>query len=243
MHITITGSHGFIGSHLVNHLLSNNHSLNCWDKEITQDINKFTTKTLLSEKTDVIIHLAAHAGVRESFERPNEYWENNVVNTKRIFDEAQKTNTRVIYASSSSCLEWHNNPYAMTKYVTEFIAPENSVGLRFSTVWGQGARESMLVSKIKNRRLEYATTHQRDFIHISDVITAIQTIIDHPDEKGIFEVGFGRTVGVDQLVAYNGIDVPIKEGEPYEIQNNCLPSHRLRSLGWQPKKFIMDEKL
>ena len=243
MHITITGSHGFIGRHLVKYFLDQNHRLSCWDISIGKQIENFTLKGLLEKTTDVIIHLAAHAGVRESFKNPNQYWTNNVINTKKIFDEAQKTNTRIIYASSSSCLEWHNNPYAMTKYVTEFIAPENSVGLRFSTVWGDGARETMLVSKIKNRRLSYATTHQRDFIHVSDVISAIQTIIDHPEEKGIFEVGFGRTVAVDQLVAHNGLDVPIQKGFDYEIENNCLPSHRLRALGWQPTRFIMDEKL
>ena len=48
---------------------------------------------------------------------------------------------------------------------------------------------------------------------------------------------------MDELVAYNGIDVPITEGFDYEAQDNLLPSHRLRALGWEPKRFIMDEKL
>ena len=67
--------------------------------------------------------------------------------------------------------------------------------------------------------------------------------MDHPDETGIFELGTGRTVAVDQLDAFNGLDVPITEGEDYEAQENLLPSHRLRALGWTPKRFIMDEKL
>jgi len=45
------------------------------------------------------------------------------------------------------------------------------------------------------------------------------------------------------LVAHNGLDVPITDGFDYESKENLLPSHRLRALGWEPKRFIMDEKL
>ena len=243
MHITVTGSHGFIGNHLVKYLLDNNHSLSCWDLQIGRNICDFTLKSVLDDTTDVIIHLAAYAGIRESFEKADEFWQNNVEYTKRVFDVAEKNNVRVIYASSSACNRWYGNPYAISKYVNEFIAPENSVGLRFSTVWGEGARGDMLVPQIQNRTLKYATTHQRDLIHVSDLISAIQCIMDHPDERGVFEVGTGRTVAVDQLVAFNGLDVPVNDGFDYEAQSNLLPSHRLRALGWEPKRFIMDEKL
>ena len=243
MHITVTGSHGFIGNHLVKYLLDNNHYLNCWDLKIGKNISDFTLKSTLEDTTDLIIHLAALAGIRESFEQADEFWLNNVEFTKRVFDVAHKSNTRIIYASSSACNKWYGNPYAISKYVNEFIAPPNSVGLRFSTVWGEGARGDMLVPQIMNRTLKYATTHQRDLIHVSDLISGIQCIMDHPDETGIFELGTGRTVAVDQLVAFNGLDVPITKGEDYEAQENLLPSHRLRALGWTPKRFIMDEKL
>lgn len=239
MNITVTGSHGFIGSHLVKHLLDTNHSVECWDTKIGKNIDGFE----ITKETDLVIHLAALAGIRESIENPDEYWKVNVEHTKKIFDVTEQTNTRVIYASSSACKRWHGNPYAISKYVNEFIAPKNSVGLRFSTVWGEGARGDMLIPQIQNKTLKYATTHQRDLIHVSDVISAIQTIIDHPAETGVFEVGTGRTVAVDQLVAFNGLDVPITNGFDYESAENLLPSHRLRSLGWIPKRFVMDEKL
>lgn len=239
MNISLTGSHGFIGRHLYQHLKNSNHQVDCWDIQIQKNIEDFT----ISDNTNLIIHLAALAGVRESIQKPNEYWQNNVINTKKIFEQAEKTNTRIIYASSSSCLEWYNNPYAMTKFVTEFIAPKNSVGLRFSTVWGDGARGNMLIPQIQNKTLQYATTHKRDFIHVNDVVSAIHTIINHPEERGIFEVGTGQAVSVDQLVAFNGLDVPIKDGYEYEAKENLLPSYRLRSLGWEPKKFIMEEIL
>lgn len=239
MHISLTGSHGFVGQHLLKHLETDGHTVDCWDIKIQKNIEDFVVRS----ETDLIIHLAALAGIRESFAKADEFWEVNVEQTKKIFEQAQANGIRIIYASSSSCKSWYKNPYAISKYVNEFIAPKNSVGLRFSTVWGEGARGNMLIPQIQNKTLQYATTHKRDFIHVSDIVSAIQTIIDHPKETGVFEVGFGRTVQVDELVAYNGIDVPIKSGYDFEAEENLLPSHRLRALGWEPKKFIMDEKL
>ena len=238
MHITLTGSHGFIGSHLTKYLESQGHTLDCWDLKIQKNISDFAVA-----HTDLIIHLAALAGIRESIEQPDTYWQTNVEYTKHVFDVAEQNNTRVIYASSSACKRWHGNPYSISKYVNEFISPKNSVGLRFSTVWGEGARGDMLVPQIVNRTLKYATTHHRDLIHVSDIVSAIQTIIDHPDQIGVFEVGTGKTVQVDELVAYNGIDVPIVAGQDYELEENLLPSHRLRALGWKPQVDIMDTKL
>ena len=237
MHITVTGSHGFIGSHLRQHL-SKDNELNCWDTKIQKNIADFHI-----DRTDLIIHLAALAGIRESFEQADDFWKTNVEYTKHVFSVAEKSNTRVIYASSSACKKWFGNPYSISKYVNEFIAPPNSVGLRFSTVWGQGARGDMLVPQIQNKTLKFATQHKRDLIHVTDVVSAIQTIIDHPEQTGVFEVGTGKTIKVDELVAYNGLNVPIQHGQDYELEENLLPSHRLRALGWAPKKDIMDSKL
>ena len=239
MHITLTGSHGFIGTHLRNHLEADGHTVDCWDLLINKDIVNFT----IDPKSDLCIHLAAKADIRESFTNPDLYWDENVVKCRTVFEQCKENNIRVIYASSSACLEWHRNPYALSKYVDEFMAPKNSVGLRFSTVWGDGARDTMLISKIKLGIVKYATTHTRDFINVADVVSAIQTIIDNPDEQGVFECGCGIAFKVDQLVAKNGFDVPVTDGEDFELESNVLPSSRLRSLGWEPKVNVMETKL
>ena len=48
---------------------------------------------------------------------------------------------------------------------------------------------------------------------------------------------------VDQLVAKNGFDVPVTDGEDFELESNVLPSSKLRALGWEPKVNVMDTKL
>ena len=239
MHITLTGSHGFIGTHVRKYLEANGHTVDCWDLLIQKDIGNFN----IDPKSDLCIHLAAKADIRESFSKPDLYWQENVAKCRTVFNECAKHNIRVIYASSSACIEWHRNPYALSKYVDEFIAPKNSVGLRFSTVWGDGANEYMLISKLKLGTITYATTHTRDFIHVSDVVSAIQTIMNNPEEQGVFDCGCGIAFKVDQLVAQNGFVVPVTEGEDFELESNVLPSVELRALGWLPKVNVMEEKL
>jgi len=234
MNITLTGSHGFIGSHLQTHLEQQGHTLDCWDNKINRNVANIE----INPSTDLVIHLAALADVRKSLEDPDLYWQQNVEISKKIFDECVTKNIKVLYASSSTAREWWRNPYAITKKVCEQIAPYNSCGMRFSTVWGDGARPTMLIPRIKARNISFATTHERDFIHVSDIISAIDTIIKKGC-VGVVDIGFGRGVRVDQLVAKNGIDVPIKEGGDSEQDSNVLSSDVLRSLGWKPQVDVM----
>ena len=238
MNISLTGSHGFIGSHLLKHLYDNGHTVECWDTKIGQDIKHFA----LSQDTQLVIHLAALADVRASLQNPNLYWQENVEATKRIFDSCAERNCKVIYASSSTAREWWRNPYAITKKVCEQMAPENSCGMRFSTVWGEGARPTMLIPKIKSRTLTYATEHVRDFIHVSDIVSAIDVIIKKGC-MGVVDIGSGHATRVDQLVAKHGIDVPIQQGDATEQDENVLSSSSLRALGWEPKVNVMEVDL
>ena len=57
---------------------------------------------------------------------------------------------------------------------------------------------------------------------------------------GVVEIGSGKGVAVDQLVAMNGIDVPIKEGSDAEQDENVLESSSLRTLGWRPLVDVME---
>ena len=238
MNISLTGSHGFIGSHLLEHLYSQGHVVDCWDLKIGQDIKTFQ----LRQDTNLVIHLAALADVRASLQTPDVYWQMNVDATKRIFDQCAKRNIKVIYASSSTAREWWRNPYAITKKMCEQMAPQNSCGMRFSTVWGNGARPTMLIPRIKSRQLTYATEHVRDFIHVSDIVSAIDIIVKKGC-VGVVDIGSGQATRVDQLVAKHGIDVPIQLGDATEQDENVLASSSLRALGWTPKINVMDAEL
>ena len=133
MNILLTGSEGFIGQHLNKFLKDRHHSVICLDKKTGNDLLSCDLKY----SVDLVIHLAGLSGVRDSLERPTDYWEQNVIAGKRLFDYFK--DTRIIYASSSTAHEPWKNPYAMSKYSLEQIAPENSIGCRFTTVYGPNA--------------------------------------------------------------------------------------------------------
>ena len=222
MNILITGARGFIGSHLVKSLPE--HNVVTWDK----DIKDF----YLDDAINFVVHLAALANVRQSLENPEIYWTVNVEYSKRIFNACK--NIPMIYASSSCAKEWWLSPYGTTKKTMEELAHDGHVGLRFTTVWGDGTRDNMLMGRIKNKTLKYKTNHIRDFIHVSDVVSAIKLFIDTgtEDKKNIYDVGSGKGIRIDEYVESLGIEVPLKEGSECESKSNVADITELKKLGW-----------
>ncbi len=151
MNYLITGAAGFIGSHLTEALLSNNHTVTGFDnfddyydrsiKEtnlltaikspgftlIEGDLRKPKDVTSLFEgvQFDAVIHLAAKAGVRPSIEAPKDYFEVNVNGTLNLLEAMRTSGHRnMIFASSSSV--YGNNekvPFAEDDPVDNPISP------------------------------------------------------------------------------------------------------------------------
>ena len=229
MNILLTGSAGFIGQHLNKFLKDRHHSVISLDKETGNDLLNCDLKY----SVDLVIHLAGLSGVRDSLERPTEYWEQNVIAGKRLFDYFK--DTRIIYASSSTAHEPWKNPYAMSKYSLEQIAPENSIGCRFTTVYGPNARDTMLIPRILRNDVPYINTnHSRDFIHVDDIVRAIDSLINS-NLKGITDIGSGHTNNLVELIDYFGIDCERVVGEQTERLDNLADNTLLNNIGWQPR--------
>ena len=233
MNILLTGSDGFIGRHL-NNFLKQNHKVICLDKEAGNDLLSCDLKY----SVDLVIHLAGLSGVRDSLDKSEEYWIQNVIAGQRLFDYFK--DTRILYASSSTAHEPWKNPYAMSKYALERVAPANSMGMRFTTVYGPNARESMLIPRILRNDVPYINTnHSRDFIHINDLVRAIDTLIKS-DFKGITDIGSGVTNNLVELVDYFGIDCERAVGEENERLDNLADNRILNKIGWSPNIKLYD---
>ena len=126
MNIAVTGSKGFIGSHLVDYLTQQGHKVIGWDLKDGNNIKNFN----LSSRTEMVIHLAALADVKRSIKEPELYWTNNVEYTKHIQDLCCDTLTPLIYASSSCADSWWLSPYGTTKKTNEQTARPGQIGLR-----------------------------------------------------------------------------------------------------------------
>ena len=172
MKALVTGHHGFIGSHVYEHLVSHGHEVDGYDRPF--DLGDFKT----NKKYDVVIHLAANAAIREAVKNPDIFWENNVVKSQPIFDYCRENNVRCLYASSAAVYEWWINAYAISKKVNEIQAPPNSVGMRFFNVWAEKvSRSDMIYRMLEEKTATYLTRHKRDWIHVNDIVTAIATLI------------------------------------------------------------------
>ena len=174
MKYVITGGAGFIGNNIAKLLIKKGHDVDIIDnlhtgrkenlKEIIDkinfyqiDIQKKNDLEKIIKNCDGIFHEAALTAVPESFEKPKEYHDVNVIGTKNIFEIAQKENIRAVYASSSSIYgDVKNtpikenadrkpiNPYGQTKLDDELLAEKLSknnvsiIGLRYFNVYGIG---------------------------------------------------------------------------------------------------------
>ena len=232
--ILMTGHEGFIGSALWQRL-STKHDLMGVDIKSGDDI--LTCELPHPDVVEMVIHLAGIGGVRESLADPQKYWNNNVEGTKRILN--YYPGARILVAGSSSQYEPHLNPYAASKNVIEYIPHPNCCFMRFHTVYGPIPRANMFFDKLLNNKLEYVTAHKRDFIHIEDLMDAIE-IIMQDKVVGPIDVGTGSSVRIQDIRP----DLPVKInciGERKLTQANIK---RLRDLGFRPKhtvaKFLKD---
>ena len=235
MKALVTGHHGFIGSHVYEHLLSHGHEVDGYDRP--HDLGNFKT----NKKYDVVIHLAANAAIREAVTNPDLFWENNVLKSQPIFDYCRDNNVRCLYASSASVYEWWINAYAISKKVNEIQAPPNSVGMRFFNVWAEKvSRSDMLYRMLEQKTATYLTRHKRDWIHVNDIVTAIATLIPS-SYTGVLDVGTGNPVSVIDLATKMGMGhLPIKEDTPGERDITCADISQLMELGWVPTIDILD---
>ena len=98
-----------------------------------------------------------------------------------------------MYASSSCIHNWWLSPYGTSKKVNEETAFEHQVALRFTTVYGDGARENMFIPKLLNNKVDYVTKHTRDFIHVDDVVEAIILLMNKNIRslKPAYDIGTG----------------------------------------------------
>jgi nucleoside-diphosphate-sugar epimerase len=156
MRFLVTGGAGFIGSHLVQHLINNGHSVivvdnlhsgklenlnNVKEKIIFHkiDVLEYDNLRRISMDIDGIFHEAALTLVQESFAKPKEYHLVNVIGTENVFKIAKEFGLKVVYASSSSVygnpkkipikendIRKSLNPYGETKIQAEYLAEEYS---------------------------------------------------------------------------------------------------------------------
>ena len=231
MRVLITGAAGFIGFHLSKKLIEKGIKIigvdNCnnyYDVKLKLervrilkknknfifykfDLNNSKRLDALFNKYnyDIVIHLAAQAGVRLSYDNPATYYKNNIQVFYKIIEKIKHHNIGYFYYASSSSvygnyslkmkesLQTDNQIsfYAASKKINELIAQSFSInykivtlGLRFFTVYGPYGRPDMSYFKFtnqisKNRLINIYNNGKnfRDYTYIDDVVDSIYQLI------------------------------------------------------------------
>ena len=245
----VTGCAGFIASHLVQRLLLNNWNVIGLDNFHPYYHKELKLKNLANFKDhknfefvegsildldllkkfsniDTVFHLAAIAGVRNSFNNPQEYFDINVKGTENILKIFQNID-ELVFASSSSVYgelkqsefpvkETHPlnpiSPYGESKKQSELLCENYSKSskictsiLRFYTVYGPRQRPDEAIMKFLNLSISGKPipifddgTKIRDFTYISDIVNGI--ILSQKFGNGTYNLGSGNPISVNQMV-------------------------------------------
>jgi UDP-glucose 4-epimerase len=228
MKVVLTGYKGFIGSALYQKLLDLNYEVIGLDIKSGNNILDCDLPDC-----DLVVHLAAKTGVRDSLKYPKEYWETNVNGTKRILERYK--HVKVLVASSSSQYEPHLNPYAATKHVIEKIPHPNVCFMRFHTVYSSTPRHEMFFDKLLNNSLEQISDHERDFIHLDDLCKAVILILKS-NIVGPIDVGSGLSIKIKDICP----NLPIISFTPFERNKTLADITKLKSLGFIPTHSVLD---
>ena len=221
MKILITGSSGYIGSHLTHRLLRDGHQIHGLD--IVQPViepTKFICADIRnlgqwSEHYDAVVHLAALANVSESVRIPSQYYITNVNGTMNVLDIP--TNNFIL--ASTGAAEYAESPYAISKRMCESIVRELSRSeytmFRFYNVTGMTVTtptnpDGLLYNLIKAKTTgkftifgdDYNTfdgTCIRDYVHVMEICEAINTALYSPSNS-LESLGHGIGKSVIEIV-------------------------------------------
>ncbi len=254
--ILVTGGAGFIGSNVIDKLLSQDHNVLCLDnfdsfydilikkRNVENNLNNnqyrliegdirdsiLLNKIFSENKIDVVIHLAARAGVRPSILEPELYYNVNVMGTLNLLEAMKTANvTRLLFASSSSV--YGNNkkvpfsetdnvdnpisPYAATKKACELLCHTyhslydyDIFCLRYFSVYGPRQRPEMAIHNFAQNIIDDKPinvfgdgTSKRDYTYIDDIVDGTIAAMNNLDGFEIINLGESRTYSLKTVIS------------------------------------------
>ncbi len=253
--VLLTGGAGFIGSHVVDRLLSEGCRVTVVDSFddfyspevkrrniaphldsplytlVEEDIrDSEALRRRLTGEYDVIVHIAARAGVRPSIEQPLLYQDVNVRGTHNLLELAREWGTsQFVFASSSSVygvdpnVPWREeesvlmpiSPYASTKVSGELLGHVYShlfgirfIALRFFTVYGPRQRPDLAIHSFARRILRGDPiplfgdgTTLRDYTYVDDIVRGVRAAMEYGGSRyEVFNLGNSRPVALLELI-------------------------------------------
>lgn len=256
-HVLLTGGAGFIGSHLTRRLLGRGDRVTVLDdfNDFYDPLRKRANITSFLERSeydlvegdirdaelvnelfqrssfDIVVHLAARAGVRPSLQEPILYEDTNCIGTLRLLEAARKWGPDTFIFGSSSSVYGINekvpfaeadeinqpiSPYATTKRTGELLCYNyhhlygmKLACLRFFTVYGPAQRPEMAIHKFTDllAKGEAVTMYgdgqsRRDYTYVDDIIDGVVASMDLAPSFEILNLGGAETTSLSDLIQW-----------------------------------------
>ena len=234
MRILVTGASGFIGHAVCMRLVNDHHEIvgidnlnDYYDPEIKKarlkdldidfhclDVGDLQAMNEIFQlRPEIVIHLAAQAGVRYSTVNPHIYIHSNVNGFLNILECCRAYSVKHLLYASSSSAKGLKSVYAISKYSNELMARNYqdlfqvpATGMRFFSVYGPNGRPDMVLSLFADSikrgdpiPLFNSGNCKRSFTYIDDVVEAIVRLFAvEPGE--VYDIGNPESVSVNQLV-------------------------------------------
>ena len=260
MKILVTGHLGYIGSHLFKELKQNpKYDVYGIDLKEGNDI----LYCLPDENFDCVFHLAALPRVEYSIENPFYTMKQNVLVTSKLLEWSKNHGVKTFVFSSSSAIcgegQGPKSPYGLHKLISEMecdlyqkLYDIKCVCLRYFNVYSEdqeyGGSYSTVISAWmqmirdnKSLRIDGDGTQSRDFIHVSDIISANIWCINNLEriEDLWYDIGYGETCTLNDIKhiadKYNRIkwdQAPDRKGD---VKHTEISEQKLQKIGWTPK--------
>ncbi len=219
---------------------------------------------------DSVVHLAAVTSVLRSVENPGGTFDTNVAGTHAVLEAARAAGVSSLAFASTNAVTGPMDapaivetavlrpltPYGATKAAGEMLMSAYTasygvrcVCLRLTNVYGPGmqAKDSIVARLMRAIRLErefeiYGDGRQvRDYVHVADVIAAMQLGLVNEDWKGPVVIGSGKSLSVldvvDTVREVTGAELSVQHGPARsgEMPAVVVDSSRARAAGWQPR--------
>lgn len=260
MKILITGSKGFVGTHLINRLKKNNEIIS-YDLKEGKDVLDEELLNKYLKGVDIIIHLAAFVDGNESWKKPEKYLINNGLGTYKVIKSAIKNKVkRIIIFSSAAVYGSPLTPYGASKMWAEaaarsysdqietvIVRPFNIYGKGQNPVYGYVINNFSKGIKENGKVNIYGNGNQtRDFIFIDDVIDVVEKLIKSKVSSNPIDLGTGKETKISDLAEVIGkilqkkykINYLKERKEPLKSRANII---MLKEMGFKPDRFIKIE--
>jgi nucleoside-diphosphate-sugar epimerase len=269
--VLVTGGSGFIGRRLVRHLREQGAEVYAPERSALD----VTVGPLPELSVDFVIHLAGRTFVPASWNEPADFYRVNVLGTVNVLEYCRQKQAHLLYVSgyaygipdslpiSEDAPLKPNNPYAFSKrsaeavchFYYERLQTRVTIARPFN-IYGPGQSADFLIPHILKQVVDPAVaaveveddTPRRDYVHVDDVIGAIERLRANPKPGAVFNIGSGESYSVAEVAeiacSAAGISKPVVSRGNQRV--NDIPdvvadiSAIRNAVGWSPSITLLD---